>query len=304
MMITIYQEMSLTYTMMNRYDDALSTIQLALNLEKKLIMDGKKDTNLHLDMIRHRAVVLFGLVRYELAIQSFNESIDLTKRLIGEGKVWIETDLIKDYLNRGTAFERLRKYQLAIQDFSELLDILSRKALQDNHRDTMFIADAYSRRANSYMNLKMFSEANADVVESFTIVKQMLDIQFIGTSMFLKVFCMCVEINLKALMKYGTSDENKAVLKNVCSETLPIVEKNQLNQEAIMWLKTAMKMLHHSKRYFHLEERKQISDWLTEINTILERNEALTHTNTQKVGRNEPCPCGSGKKFKNCCGKK
>ena len=21
----------------------------------------------------------------------------------------------------------------------------------------------------------------------------------------------------------------------------------------------------------------------------------------QKVGRNEPCPCGSGKKFKNCC---
>ena len=24
---------------------------------------------------------------------------------------------------------------------------------------------------------------------------------------------------------------------------------------------------------------------------------------TQKVGRNDPCPCGSGKKFKNCCGK-
>ena len=24
----------------------------------------------------------------------------------------------------------------------------------------------------------------------------------------------------------------------------------------------------------------------------------------KKVGRNEPCPCGSGKKFKKCCGKK
>lgn len=24
---------------------------------------------------------------------------------------------------------------------------------------------------------------------------------------------------------------------------------------------------------------------------------------TQKIGRNEPCPCGSGKKFKNCCGR-
>jgi len=23
----------------------------------------------------------------------------------------------------------------------------------------------------------------------------------------------------------------------------------------------------------------------------------------QTVGRNDPCPCGSGKKYKNCCGK-
>ena len=24
----------------------------------------------------------------------------------------------------------------------------------------------------------------------------------------------------------------------------------------------------------------------------------------EKVGRNDPCPCGSGKKYKQCCGKK
>ena len=24
---------------------------------------------------------------------------------------------------------------------------------------------------------------------------------------------------------------------------------------------------------------------------------------SKKIGRNEPCPCGSGKKYKNCCGK-
>jgi SWIM/SEC-C metal-binding protein len=27
-----------------------------------------------------------------------------------------------------------------------------------------------------------------------------------------------------------------------------------------------------------------------------------TVTNPEKVGRNDPCPCGSGKKFKKCCG--
>jgi len=24
----------------------------------------------------------------------------------------------------------------------------------------------------------------------------------------------------------------------------------------------------------------------------------------EKIGRNDPCPCGSGKKYKQCCGKK
>lgn len=27
-----------------------------------------------------------------------------------------------------------------------------------------------------------------------------------------------------------------------------------------------------------------------------------TPITSQKVGRNDPCPCGSGKKFKKCCG--
>ena len=32
--------------------------------------------------------------------------------------------------------------------------------------------------------------------------------------------------------------------------------------------------------------------------------ELPTRRDIPKVGRNEPCPCGSGKKFKACCGRK
>jgi len=28
-----------------------------------------------------------------------------------------------------------------------------------------------------------------------------------------------------------------------------------------------------------------------------------TPKRSNKIGRNEPCPCGSGKKYKQCCGK-
>ena len=32
------------------------------------------------------------------------------------------------------------------------------------------------------------------------------------------------------------------------------------------------------------------------------QNPPKTKTAEKKVGRNEPCPCGSGKKYKKCCG--
>jgi len=32
-------------------------------------------------------------------------------------------------------------------------------------------------------------------------------------------------------------------------------------------------------------------------------NPIKTKISEKKVGRNEPCPCGSGKKYKKCCGK-
>ena len=34
-----------------------------------------------------------------------------------------------------------------------------------------------------------------------------------------------------------------------------------------------------------------------------EKKPVLSPGNTKKVGRNEPCPCGSGKKYKKCCGR-
>ena len=34
-----------------------------------------------------------------------------------------------------------------------------------------------------------------------------------------------------------------------------------------------------------------------------ERKSADTIVKGPKIGRNDPCPCGSGKKYKKCCGK-
>ena len=37
--------------------------------------------------------------------------------------------------------------------------------------------------------------------------------------------------------------------------------------------------------------------------TLTPANDMEPVNNTVRVGRNDPCPCGSGKKFKHCCGR-
>jgi len=45
---------------------------------------------------------------------------------------------------------------------------------------------------------------------------------------------------------------------------------------------------------------KKDGDWLYDSGEV---KTATVVRATPKVGRNEPCPCGSGKKYKQCCGK-
>jgi SEC-C motif-containing protein len=57
-----------------------------------------------------------------------------------------------------------------------------------------------------------------------------------------------------------------------------------------------LKEIHHERGRF----KKKDGIWLYEDGTV------VPHTvvrSVPKVGRNEPCPCGSGKKYKHCCGK-
>ena len=49
-------------------------------------------------------------------------------------------------------------------------------------------------------------------------------------------------------------------------------------------------------------ERKEVSKKMI-TNDSEEKVAKKKPKKSQKIGRNDPCPCGSGKKYKNCCGK-
>lgn len=39
-----------------------------------------------------------------------------------------------------------------------------------------------------------------------------------------------------------------------------------------------------------------------DLDILLSRKEVTSATSTKQASRNDPCPCGSGKKYKKCCG--
>ena len=52
-----------------------------------------------------------------------------------------------------------------------------------------------------------------------------------------------------------------------------------------------------------LEERKDLQENRGDDDGKPQKKKPVVKKAEEKVGRNNPCPCGSGKKYKNCCGK-
>ena len=93
-------------------------------------------------------------------------------------------------------------------------------------------------------------------------------------------------------------------------------ESYNLFMELVMRLKSDSVRTLHAIRFKTQEEiqaeqkayeeqmARQAAAQAASMRQNLGENSELNNTPRQKkVGRNEPCPCGSGKKYKDCCGK-
>jgi len=55
-----------------------------------------------------------------------------------------------------------------------------------------------------------------------------------------------------------------------------------------------------NKWHYKIEVDSKKEEDITDLDILL--NTPKPVKSDQKIGRNDPCPCGSGKKFKKCCG--
>lgn len=72
-------------------------------------------------------------------------------------------------------------------------------------------------------------------------------------------------------------------------------DKDGIVEFKATYIENGKTIVHHERSYFVKKNGVWFyQKWLPITSTRINEN---------KVGRNDPCPCGSGKKYKKCCGK-
>jgi uncharacterized protein YecA (UPF0149 family) len=108
--------------------------------------------------------------------------------------------------------------------------------------------------------------------------------------------------NMTAMEFIGFLDGGNTSLKEILElENLEedTVIKAEFDFEKLLW------NMHDSKAewLYGMEEWNNIFDEEKRIEIKKDYNRSKIVVKGDKVGRNDPCPCGSGKKYKKCCGK-
>lgn len=92
------------------------------------------------------------------------------------------------------------------------------------------------------------------------------------------------------------------LLNHIKQEVVGIMSKVQVAREEDV---EAIDQQRQAPLEMHFEHAEAHSAFEIEPDLVVEpeKNDRPFVRNAQKIGRNDPCPCGSGKKYKQCHGK-
>ena len=102
--------------------------------------------------------------------------------------------------------------------------------------------------------------------------------------------------------KLGIESTTEQIANHLSEEVQRLLQKDELAWEEQRLLAEKEKAQQEYQRA--LLEKERLQRELSEANAkkqSLRRQLASSQQESKRIGRNDPCPCGSGKKFKKCC---
>ena len=208
---------------------------------------------------------------HENVLETFKDFVyDLVKsHLIEEGSLTDkDIDEILEYVNENLLKKDIKKQELEAKNDDEIIEIISTKVIEEYNDKIKDIPEEIRNEFEKAITLRVVDTYWMEHINTMAILREGIGLRGYAQ-----------ENPLRAYTNEGF-ELFEAMLSNVDKQATLYLLKAEIRQNI---------------------ERKQVEKPIA----TNEGKEAKKRQpkKVAKIGRNEPCPCGSGKKFKQCCGK-
>ena len=271
------------------YDDVMNQQREVMYGERRKILMGDNLRENIMGMVKH-------IIKDEMN-QYANEQL--------YPEEWQLDGLIEDAEKIYAPAGRLKKEELVELSRDELKEELEKLAEEGYHQRELLFGEENMRELEKVVMLRVVDSKWMEHLDHMDMLREGINLRAYGQRNPL------VEYKIEALDMFeemeGAIQDQIASLMYHVSIITPEQQAAAAQQEAGEEPSSAQKQkLEQAIK----EQRSQLSDHLKNAQashgdevSAAEAKKKPVMNDGKKVGRNDPCPCGSGKKYKNCCGK-
>ena len=272
------------------YDDVMNQQREVIYGERKKILKGENLRENIMGMVKH-------IIKAEMN-QYANEKL--------YPEEWTLDGLIEDAEKIYAPAGRLKKEELVELSRDELKETLEGLAEECYEQRELLFGEENMRELEKVVMLRVVDQKWKEHLDHMDMLREGINLRAYGQRNPL------VEYKIEALdmfeeMEGSIMDQIASLMYHV-SIVMPQPQAEEADEEAQARAAEAQKA--QMQRTIEAE-RSKLTDSLKEaqaahgdnVSAAEARKKPVTNKDGSKVGRNDPCPCGSGKKYKNCCGK-
>ena len=251
------------------YDDVMNVQRDIIYSQRRTVLDGNNIRDNIIDMITSSCEMIVDTYRQEIDNHTVNKSV-----LENEIRVSLNLDNI----------EELKKDKI---NSNSLLEELTTKAIQKYEQKEQEIGEEI-RQVERVVLLKTVDSKWMDHIDNMDELKNgiglraygqkdpVVQYRFEGGEMFDEMISQ-IKLDVAKIMLHIVKTSNNTQMKSTVTITSEELDNSTMNAMS--------------------SEGKSIPN-----NNKTEKAKPIVNDGP-KVGRNDPCPCGSGRKYKQCCGK-
>ena len=272
------------------YDDVMNQQREVIYGERRKILKGENLRENIMGMVKH-------IIKDEMN-QYANEKL--------YPEEWTLDGLIEDAEKIYAPAGRLKKEELVELSRDELKETLEGLAEECYSQREILFGEENMRELEKVVMLRVVDQKWKEHLDHMDMLREGINLRAYGQRNPL------VEYKIEALdmfeeMEGSIMDQIASLMYHV-SIVMPQAQSEEADEEAQARAAEAQKA--QMQRTIEAE-RSKLTDSLKEaqaahgddVSAAEAKKKPVTNKDGSKVGRNDPCPCGSGKKYKNCCGR-